>query len=98
VLTLTLLDALPLLSLEALEEWLPLSADLVNMIEDQAMRNVCKERFWEVLSSGEMDVERANLCVGWWGTKGGREKVLFGRAEEDRGPYMSGGLGDRSRL
>ena len=80
-----------------LDEWLPLTAKLVNAVEDAGMRKVCMERFWDALSSGEMDVERANFCVMWWSTRGGREMVLFG---EDGGgskglteePYMSGAL------
>lgn len=71
------------------------------------MRKVCQERFWDALSSGEMDVERANFCVTWWSTRGGREMVLFGDEGDgaDAGgkeggvsvqiPYMSGGLGSR---
>lgn len=39
----------------------------------------CRERLWEVLSGGEMDVERSQLCVAWWTTRGGREMALFGR-------------------
>jgi hypothetical protein len=98
VLLLTLLDALPNLPLGILADWLPLSADLLNVIEDRNMREHCKARFWDVLESGEMDVERSAVCVEWWSTKGGRERVLFGDAE--RGPFMSGGLGARggSRL
>lgn len=98
VLLLTLLDALPNLPLHLLEEWLPLTADLLNAVQDGNMREHCKERFWEVLESGEMDVERSAVCVSWWSTRGGRERVLFG--DSDRGPFMSGGLGEneRSRL
>lgn len=98
VLLLTLLDALPNLPLGTLEEWLPLAADLLNIIEDRATREHCKARFWDVLESGEMDVERSAVCVEWWSTRGGREKVLFGDLE--RGPFMSGGLSVRheSRL
>lgn len=63
------------------------------------MRTICVERFWEILSNGEMDVERAHCCVTWWSTKGGRELVLFGSepgamtASEDDAPYMSGAIG-----
>jgi hypothetical protein len=98
VLLLTLLDALPHLPLGLLEEWLPLAADLLNVVRDIPMREHCKLRFWEVLENGEMDVERAAVCVGWWNTGGGRERVLFG--ETEKGPFMSGGLGERdgSRL
>jgi len=70
----------------------------LNVIEDRNMKEHCRARFWEVLESGEMDVERSAVCVGWWSSKGGRERVLFGNM--DRGPFMSGGLGERdgSRL
>lgn len=101
ILMLTLLDALPNLPLDILQAWLPISADLLNTIEDHYMRERCKARFWEVLESGEMDVERSAVCAGWWSTWGGREKILFGResTDSDIGPFMSGGLGDvRSRL
>jgi hypothetical protein len=98
ILLLTLLDALPHLPLNTLEDWLPLTADLLNVIEDRTMREHCKARFWEVLDSGEMDVERSAVCVAWWSTKGGRERVLFGR-DLEREMFMSGGLGARdSRL
>ncbi|KAF2201729.1 hypothetical protein GQ43DRAFT_415219 [Delitschia confertaspora ATCC 74209] len=92
VLALTLLDALPLLPVPFLEEWLPLAAELLNLIEDEVMREAVKSRFWEVLVNGEMDSERSGVAVAWWGTRGGREVVLFGR--EDRGDkfLMSGAL------
>ncbi|KAL3417317.1 peroxin 8-like protein [Phlyctema vagabunda] len=99
VLALTLLDSMSNLPLNILEEWLSLSAELINKIDDGTMREHCKTRFWEMLESGEMDVERSAVCVGWWSTKGGREQVLFGRQKLE-GPFMSGGLGnkDGSRL
>ncbi|TVY31622.1 Peroxisomal membrane protein, partial [Lachnellula subtilissima] len=59
VLLLTLLDALPYLPLGVLEEWFPLAADLLNALPDAGMRERCRARFWEVLESGEMDVERS---------------------------------------
>ena len=100
VLLLTLLDALPNVTLTVLEGWLSMAADLLDVVKDQSMKDHCKKRFWELLESGEMDVERSALCVGWWGTRGGRERVLFGGQGVDEGPVMSGGLGDRdmSRL
>jgi hypothetical protein len=62
------------------------------------MRHVCVDRFWEALSGGEMDVDRAHCCVTWWSTRGGRELVLFGAesgADEgnEGGPFMSGAVG-----
>ncbi|KAG9240128.1 hypothetical protein BJ878DRAFT_528042 [Calycina marina] len=98
VLLLTLLDALPNLPIILLKDWLSLTVDLLNAIDNEAMKQVCRARLWKVLESGDMDVERSAICVEWWSTRGGREKVLFGDVEE---PYlMSGGLGERdtSRL
>ncbi|EPE32684.1 hypothetical protein GLAREA_07818 [Glarea lozoyensis ATCC 20868] len=95
ILLLTLLDALPNLPLNVLEEWLPLSADLLNAIPDAGMREHCKRRFWELMESGEMDIDRSAVCVAWWSSRGGREMVLFGKRE---GPFMSGGLGRRESL
>ena len=92
VLLLTLLDALPHLPLGILEEWLPLAADLLNAVPDRGMREHCRARFWEVLESGEMDVERSAICVGWWGSRGGRERVMSG-GSDGGGPFMSGALG-----
>ena len=92
--TLTLIDALPFLQLEVLDEWLPLTADLIHVVREPEMRRACQERFWEVLSGGELDVDRAALCVAWWSTRGGREMVLFGRQMIDNGPSMSGGLAE----
>ncbi|KAF2751143.1 hypothetical protein M011DRAFT_394980 [Sporormia fimetaria CBS 119925] len=92
VLALTLLDSLPFLSIPLLEEWLPLCADLVNAIDDDVMRDAVKARFWEVLVNSEMDPERSGIAVAWWTTKGGRERVLFGREDEGEKYMMSGAL------
>ncbi|KAK1141490.1 hypothetical protein N8T08_009030 [Aspergillus melleus] len=100
-LTLSLIDGLCFLRVEDLQEWLPLTASLINVIPDAEMRAACVERFWEALSSGEMDVERAHYCVTWWSTLGGRELVLFGpegaaldgSAQDSQGAFMSGAVG-----
>lgn len=91
VLTLTLLDALPFLPISLLEEWMPLCAELLNQIDEPAMRETVKARYWEVLISGEMDPERSGAAVAWWGTRGGRDMVLFGR-EMEQESMMSGAL------
>lgn len=85
--------------MQDLEEWLPLTAHLINSISGPDMRDICVDRFWDVLSSGEMDVDRAHYCVTWWSTKGGRELVLFGgeQQQEPEGAYMSGALGEIAR-
>jgi len=102
VLLLTLLDALPSITPNALEDWLPLTADLLNVIRDRSMKEHCKRRFWEVMESGEMDVDRSAVCVGWWSTRGGRDLVLFGDEQGGEQFMMSGGLGadvaEKSRL
>ena len=98
VIMLALLDSLPFLPCRSLDDWLSLAADLLNLIKSESMREFCKARFWEVLESGEMDVDRAAVCVAWWTTRGGREKVLFGQERPDiaNGPYMSGALLSRA--
>lgn len=55
VIVLTIIDILTQLSLELLDEWLPLAADVVNTIDDAAMREHCKEHFWLTLVDGAMD-------------------------------------------
>jgi hypothetical protein len=95
VLTLTLLDALPFLPLDLLEEWLPISADLMHKIADDTMRVECKKRLWDILISGEMDPDRSQICVTWWSTRGGREFVLYEPELAnvgEEGPFMSGAL------
>ena len=78
VLTLALIDSLSFLRVEDLKEWLPVTAELINVIPDQGMRRACIDRFRLALSGGEMDVDRAHCCVAWWSTQGGRELVLYG--------------------
>lgn len=98
VFIMTMIDALPFLPTDTLDEWLPIVANSLRVIEDQTMLHTCKKRFWEVLSSGEMDVVRAAQAVAWWTTRGGREMVLHGNGERDGGPFMSGALGEMSKL
>ena len=99
VLTMTIIDSLCFLTLPVLEEWLPLTAELVNQITDSTMRQRCQERFWESLSSGEMDVERAALSVAWWTSRSGKEMLLFGDEPPTEDEYlMSGALVPESKL
>ena len=97
VLLLSAIDSLPYLPIPLLGDWLPISADLLHKIQDPLQKDICQRRLWEVMSNGEMDVERAALCVAWWGNRGGRELVLYGELPDDEfgnGSYatMSGGL------
>lgn len=94
-LVLSLVDALPYLPLPLVEEWLSHAADALNGLDDPAMRHVARKRFWDMLVSGEMDVERAAVGVAWWGTGGGRERV-FGNMRGEAGDQflMSGALGN----
>ena len=78
VLVLTLLDSLPHLPFDLLEEWLPLAAKLIHTIPIPEMRTACGKRFWDVIVGGEMDPDRSQTCVTWWSTRGGRDLVLFG--------------------
>ena len=96
VLILTVLDTLTQLPLDSLDEWLPLAAEMVNSIDDDAMREYCKEQFWHVLVGGVMDPDRSGMCHAWWSTGGGREMVLYGREmAQEQAAEMSGGLADQ---
>ncbi|KAI1457644.1 peroxin 8 [Annulohypoxylon moriforme] len=97
-LVLAIIDSLPHLPLHAIEEWLTRAAESMNAIADPAMREVARRRFWDVLVSGEMDVERGAVGVAWWGTNGGREMVLFGQPRATGGEFlMSGALLEQGR-
>ncbi len=98
VLVLTLIDALPFLPVDQLEDWLPVVADSLHFMKDVDQLHTCRQRFWDVISNGEMDVDRAALCVAWWGTRGGRDVVMFGGDHQVKGPFMSGALGEVSKL
>ena len=97
-LELALIDALPFLPTEQLEDWLPVVADSLSLVKDPKQSQVCRERFWEVLSNGEMDVDRAALCVTWWCTRGGREAVLVDSGPSQEEAMMSGALVENSKL
>ncbi|KAJ3533589.1 hypothetical protein NM208_g7918 [Fusarium decemcellulare] len=88
-LTLALVDSLPYLPLPLVDEWFTITAEAMNEIEDPTLREPVKQRFLEILVSGELDVERAAIGVAWWGTKGGRQLILSGRAEP---AMMSGAI------
>jgi len=69
---LALIDSLPYLLPETLFRWLTPVAELVAKdIKDIAGKGRLRRRFWEVLSGGELDVERAEVGVRWW-SEGGR--------------------------
>lgn len=89
-LALALIDSIPFLPLPLIEEWLTISAQTLSEIADGRLREPVKKRFWEMLVSGEMDVERAAVGVAWWGTRGGRELVLSGGATQPA--MMSGAI------
>lgn len=62
------------------------------------MLQVCRQRLWEVLSNGEMDVDRSAFCVAWWSTRGGKEMVLSEHSGDVEGPFMSGGPVEACKL
>lgn len=90
-LVMTLVDSLPFLPLELVEEWLGITAQVINDISDPNFRGPVKKRLLDVLVNGELDVERSTIGVAWWGTKGGREAVLLGSTHEPS--MMSGAIG-----
>jgi len=93
VLVLTLIDALPAIALDLLEEWLPLTANLINHVQDHHMRGQCKQHLWETMTNGSMDSERSQICVAWWTTQGGREAITDGHQNQGVA-MMSGALPD----
>ena len=88
-LLLALVDSIPYLPLPLVEEWLTVAAKSFNQVTDPRLREPIKARLWEILVNGEMDVERAAIGVAWWGTRGGKELVLFGAQQH---AMMSGAL------
>ncbi|KAJ9605313.1 hypothetical protein H2200_009970 [Cladophialophora chaetospira] len=98
VLLLSIIDCLSLLPVSLLEEWLPLTAELLHKVKNPGQRQQCQRRLWDILSNGEMDVERAALCVAWWTSRGGREHVLLGARPEELDYTMSGALQHHSEL
>ncbi|KAJ4268743.1 hypothetical protein NW762_002811 [Fusarium torreyae] len=88
-LVLALVDSLPYLPLPLVEEWFTIAAQVMNEIEDSVLREPVKQRFLQILVSGELDVERAATGVAWWGTLGGRELILGASTEP---AMMSGAL------
>ena len=100
-LILAIIDSLPYVSIPILEEWLYLAAESLTSVEDDLMKEQCKKRYWEVLSNGEMDMVRAELCVHWWHDRGGKIFVTRGippRAMDEQGPFMSGALGEVAKM
>lgn len=92
VLLLSIIDCLSFIPVPLLEEWLPLTADLLHKVGNPVQKQHCQQRLWETLSNGEMDVDRAAACVAWWTSRGGREHVMFGAPPEEQEYTMSGAL------
>lgn len=98
VLLLALIDSLAFLRIEVLAEWLPVAAQSIQLIHDPLLSHACKQRFWDVLSDGDMDVERAAFSVTWWSTGGGRRMVLYGKEKPRGESLINGALNDSSKL
>ncbi|KAL8944645.1 MAG: hypothetical protein Q9216_000342 [Gyalolechia sp. 2 TL-2023] len=98
VMVLALVDSLPSLPFDALEDWLPIAVRSIHLIQVPALQHAVKQRFWDVLSNGEMDVDRAALCVTWWETRGGRNFLLYSRDDTNDKSPMSGALNENSKL
>lgn len=97
-LVVTLIDALPVLPPAQLEDLLPVVAQTLHSIPDITQRQACIERFWDILSKGEMDVGRSDLCIMWWTNQGGKELVLNGTRDEHSAHLMSGALTENAKL
>jgi hypothetical protein len=66
-LVLTLIDALAHLPIDQLEDWLPI-------IFLESRNHSLSLEFWQAMTSREMDVERAALCLQWW-TRGAEQQA-----------------------
>lgn len=98
VLTLTLIDSLPFLTVAALLDWLPRTTEIINKISDPPQRSACQQWFWETLSTGKMDAERAAACVAWWNSRGGREHLLYNDQVDEEEHMMTGAIQQDSKL
>lgn len=81
---LTMCACLPLLYPSLLVDWLDIAAGSLQAIADPVLRNHCANELWALLNRGEMDSERAIICVDWW-SKRGRAQV-FGTSSGNPGP------------
>lgn len=95
---LTIIDSLPALPPSVLEEWLAMAGDALQFVESRSAQELCRRRIWDVLSNGEMDVPRAEVCLVWWNDRGGRRLVLDGADGLPDAPVMSGALPESSKL
>ena len=93
-----MIDALPFLPLDEVLEWLCITADCLGSITAEDQVKLCRARYWEMISSGELDLEHSAICITWWTTQGGREKVLQGDISNSRTAMMSGALLEKSKL
>jgi hypothetical protein len=99
VLLLCIVESLQFLPPPLLHEWLPTAADLLYRINNKPQRALCQQKFWETLSNGDMDVDRAATCVTWWNHRGGREQVMLGEMPDELEEMtMSGALQQESKL
>ena len=84
--TLAMVDALTVLPEHETELWLNVTADSLSAVLGENQKTMCRARFWEILSSGELNSERAAIAITWWTTKGGRDMVMHGVKEHARPP------------
>ena len=98
ILILALIDSLPYLPPPELVDWLPIVAQSLQSVQNDGMVRSCRQRLWEVMTNGEMDVNRAAVCAAWWSTRGGKKMVFEDPTACERGPFMSGALDETSKL
>ena len=73
---LSLIDSLTYLDVNILKQCLDIAAESLNFLVETSMKHKCRQRLWEVLTNGEMDIGQATVCVAWWTTQGGRNMIL----------------------
>ncbi|PKS10247.1 hypothetical protein jhhlp_001997 [Lomentospora prolificans] len=92
-LVLALIDSLPYVALPIMDDWFTITAETMAGIADPELRLPVRNRFWEMLESGELDVGRSSLAVSWWHARGGRDLMLRSAGPPQAPAYvMSGAL------
>lgn len=75
---LAMIDAFPFLPEREIEHWMSVTAASLSAVPGEYHKTMCQARFWEMISSGELNPDHAVIAINWWTTKRGREVVMNG--------------------
>lgn len=80
ILTLAYFDILPLLPPDELRLHLPHASHLAHRHSHHVTERTLQKHFWVVMSRGDMDAKRSEVCFEWWTKRGGHRMHKY--AEE----------------